>query len=150
MVNEDVIDLFEDASKELIAMHGGDANKALKMAMAYMSGCYKGAMANRSLLSGQEKFITYQIEMNQTFHGVGLVWNILRRFAPENIVSGIMGMRAVADMNGGVFDVPEEVEQQFKDIFQHAKDQGQRMDFEVSKCIAMPELLEKDAGRGAH
>lgn len=67
-------------------------------------------MAARSLLNGQEKYITYQMNMQsgQTFQGVGLIWSILRRHVPENIHTKIKGMRALASMDGGVFDVEEE------------------------------------------
>ena len=37
-----------------------------------------------------------------------MVWNILRRWVPEEICGGILGMRALASMNGGVFDVPDD------------------------------------------
>ena len=61
------------------------------------------------------------MDLQQTFNGVGLVWNILRRFAPENITGKILGMRALASMNGAVFDVPEDKADQFEDIFIHAQ-----------------------------
>lgn len=89
-------------------MSDGDAERALMMALAFMSGCHKEHMANRSLLTGQEKFITFQIDLEHTFNGVGLIWNILRRYLPENITTGIAGMRALVTMNGAVFDVPED------------------------------------------
>ena len=79
-----------------------------------------------------------------------MVWNILRRFAPETIVGEIMGMRALNDMAGAVFDVPEDKATQFEDIFKHAKESGTRMDFDINKCKALPDLLDKDFGRGAH
>ena len=116
------------------------------MALAYMSGCHKGAMTARSLLSGQEKSITYQIEMQNQFNGVGLVWNILRRYVPEVIVGAIMGMRGMADQKGAVFDIPEDKATQFEDIFTHAKESGTRMDFEISKCKTLPELYESGGG----
>jgi len=62
-VNKDLLDLFDDAAKELVEIHDGDQTKALKMALAYMSGCHKGEMTNRSILTGQEKFITYEFTM---------------------------------------------------------------------------------------
>jgi len=34
--------------------------------------------------------------------------NVLRRFVPETVVGGIMGLRTLANMMGGVFDVEEE------------------------------------------
>ena len=45
--------------------------------------------------------------MEQAFNGVGLVWNILRRYAPESIVGNIKGMRGLADSKGACFDVDE-------------------------------------------
>jgi len=58
-VNEAVIEVFEDTAVELIEKYG-DAKKALKYAIAFMSG-HKTALAARSLLSGQEGYITFQI-----------------------------------------------------------------------------------------
>lgn len=58
-VNEKVLPLFSDAADELIALSDGDAKGALLKALAFMSGCHKEALMSRSLLSGQEKCITY-------------------------------------------------------------------------------------------
>lgn len=75
--------MFKDASDDLISLNDGNAEKALQMALAFMSGCHKQNMTNRSLLSGQENFVTFQINLQTTFNGVGLVWNILRRYLPD-------------------------------------------------------------------
>jgi len=107
-VNEKVLPLFNDAADELIALSNGDGKNALMKALAFMSGCHKEAMMSRSLLSGQEKCITFQVDLQTTFNGVGLIWNILRRWIPEETAGSIMGMRALASMNGGVFDVPDD------------------------------------------
>lgn len=64
-------------------------------------------MTKRSLLNGQENCITYQMDLDQTFNGVGLIWNILRRHIPDAITSQIKGMRSLAEKNGAVFDVEE-------------------------------------------
>jgi len=72
-----------------------------------MSGCHKDEMKSRSLLNGQENCITFQMDLNQQFNGVGLIWNILRRYLPENINNNIKGMRALADRTGAAFDVDE-------------------------------------------
>lgn len=142
------MDLFTDAAAELIALQDNDPVKALKMALAFMSGCHKETLTNRSLLSGQENFITYQINLEQTFNGVGLIWNILRRHCPEQMVAGIMGMRALASMQGAVFDLPEDKASSFEDIFEHAQDQGRRLDFDIQRCQALPDLLDKDNFNG--
>lgn len=55
-------------------------------------------------------------------------------------------MRSLASMNGAVFDVPDQQMEQFESIFNHAKESGGRMDFEIEKCITMPELLDNDRG----
>lgn len=147
-VNDDVLDLFEDAATELIALTDGDAKTALKKALAFMSGCHMQQLAARSLLNGTENFITFQMDLNQTFNGVGLVWSVLRRVAPENIVQNIKAMRALADKNGAVFDVEEAQAQQFEDIVAHAKDSGQRMDYDVYRCKNLPDLLDMDKPQG--
>lgn len=62
-VNDDVLHLFDSAADELINSCDGDKRKALKKALAFMSGCHKEALACRSLLNGQENCITYQIDL---------------------------------------------------------------------------------------
>jgi len=63
-VNTQVLPLFEDTAEELIKANGGDAKKALCAALAYLSGNYKSVLESRSLLTGQEKYITCQIKVN--------------------------------------------------------------------------------------
>jgi hypothetical protein len=58
-VSPDVLPMFKDSAKELIALQDGDAEKALQMALAFMSGSGSQTMINRSLLSGQEHFVTF-------------------------------------------------------------------------------------------
>lgn len=106
-VKDDVLPLFDDAADALIAANDGDSRVALLKALAFISGCHKEALGQRSLLTGEEKHITYQLDLQTVLHGVGLVWNILRRVLPEAVVSQLKGMRALAAMNGAVFDVPE-------------------------------------------
>jgi hypothetical protein len=58
-VNDDLLHMFDDAAEELILVCDGDKKKALKKALAFMSGCHKEKLAARSLLNGQEKCITF-------------------------------------------------------------------------------------------
>jgi hypothetical protein len=101
-------------------------------------------MTVRSLLNGQENYITFQMDLQYQAHGVGLIWNVLRRFVPETIVGQILGMRGLASMKGGVFDVPADKAQQFEDIFTHEKDNGRRLDFDLFRCESLPELFDRD------
>lgn len=77
--------------------------------------------------------------MQRTFHGVGLVWNILRRYLSESITGGIKGMRSLASCQGAVFDVEEQYVKEFVDIFEDTKG---KKDFEVYKCQKLPEFYE--------
>jgi hypothetical protein len=66
-VNPDILHLFEDAADTLIEKCGGDMRKALCTSLAYMSGHYKQALTSRSLLTGQENFITIEFKFEQRF-----------------------------------------------------------------------------------
>lgn len=52
-------------------------------------------------------------------------------------------MRAFKDMNGVVFDVPEDNIERFEDIFNHMKSE-RRIDYEIDRAKALPELKEDD------
>lgn len=121
-VADEVLPLFEDGADILIKANGGDAKKALQACLAFMSGHYKQVLTNRSLLTGQENYITFEMKVHQQFFGVSFIWNILRKHAPEQMTEQIRGMRAFKDQMGVVFDVPEEVLERFEDIFNHLKD----------------------------
>jgi hypothetical protein len=56
-----VLSLFKETAKELISKCKGDPERALCTALAYMSGYYKHELASRSLLTGQEKWITAEL-----------------------------------------------------------------------------------------
>lgn len=62
------------------------------------------------------------MKVNQKFYGISFIWNILRKHAPEQMTEQIRGMRSFKDMDGVVFDVPEEIVDRFEDIFNHLKD----------------------------
>lgn len=57
-VNDAVVPLFQDASRQLIEYCGGDAERALSTALAFISGHYKTALMARSLITGAEKMLT--------------------------------------------------------------------------------------------
>jgi hypothetical protein len=71
--------LFEEAADTLISKCENDARKALCTTLAYLSGHYKQALTARSLLTGQENFITIEFKFEQRFQTVSFVWGILRK-----------------------------------------------------------------------
>lgn len=81
--------------------------------------------------------------MDKPFYAVSLVWNVLRRYLPENITSNIKGMKCFKDSTGACFDVSSRDAEKLEDIFEH-ETQGKTVDFQVSRCTALPELKEDD------
>ena len=50
--------------------------------------------------------VTFQMTLEKPFYSVSMVWNVLRRYTPENYVTQVKVMRAFKDMTGACFDVP--------------------------------------------
>jgi len=61
-VDTDVLPSFDETADLLIKQHKGDAKMALKVALAYCSGHYKGVIPGSSLLTGRQGYQT--IKMN--------------------------------------------------------------------------------------
>ena len=72
------------------------------------------------------------------------MWNILRRAVPQSVHEQIRGMRAFKDMDGVVFDVPEDQIDRFEDIFSHMRSE-RRIDYEIERAKALPVLREDDS-----
>jgi ATP-dependent RNA helicase DDX21 len=117
-----VLPFFEDTAELLIEKYGDNSKKALCAVLAYLSGHYKSVLGSRSLLTGQEKCVTFEMKFDQPFNTVSFVWSILRRALPEAIVTSIKGMRMFKDQTGVVFDVPDEFIQRFEDVFTHMQE----------------------------
>lgn len=76
-----------------------------------------------------------------------MVWNVIRRYTPEEIVSQVKVMRAFKDMSGACFDLPEHLASRFEDIFEY-EERERRTDFRVSRAKELPELKEDDNRMG--
>lgn len=103
----------------MIALHKGDIKRALCQTLALLSGHHKEEMQARSLLTGTEDCVTFQLTMDKPFYAVSLVWNVLRRYLPENITSNIKGMKCFKDNTGACFDVLASDTERLCDIFEH-------------------------------
>jgi hypothetical protein len=95
-VNQDITYLFTEAAETLIKKYN-DPIKALSTTLAYMSGHYKHALLSRSLLTGQEHCVTFEIKFEQKFMAISYVWGVMRKFLTEDIHSNIRGMRMFKD-----------------------------------------------------
>ena len=108
-VNDAVLPLFEETATALIAQNGGSSEKALCIALAYISGHYKAALNARSLITGQDRMITVKLESNQQGRlSVSNVYSILRRFWPPALIDSVRTMRGMRNQAGAVFDLYED------------------------------------------
>jgi len=108
-VHDDVLPMFIETAKALIRQKGGDAEKALCTALAYISGNYKVVMQARSLITGQDRMITVKLESTQQGRlSVENVNAILRRFWPPTIIDSVRTMRGMKSGAGAVFDMYED------------------------------------------
>ena len=65
------------------------------------------------MLSSLEGFITLSLEGDIMIRSAGYMWNVLRKFFPENLIDCIKGMTMLATNKGVIFDIPTKN----KDIF---------------------------------
>ena len=106
-VHDDVLPTFEDAADLMIEQEDGDAKRALCKTLALLSGHHKSVLEARSMLNGQEGMVTFQMIFEKPFFSVSMVWNVIKRYCPEDIHTNVKVMRAFKDMSGACFDVPD-------------------------------------------
>ena len=146
-VNEDVLYLFEDLAKVLIDNHDGNAEKALQIALAYCSGHYKHKLTSKSLLNGQEGFITVKLSSQRGRFGPNNAYTVLRKYWEPRVGDNVRNMKAIKDGSGVVFDMRSENFEAFMDNYARLKETGERIDFDVVKCADLPDL-EDEFGYG--
>ena len=146
-VSDEVLPLFAETAKALIREKGGDAEKALCTALAYISGNFKCAMQARSLITGQDRMITVKLESTASGRlSVTNIYSILRRFWPANLIESVRSMRGMKSGSGACFDLYEDQIARFMDNWTHLQTaEAGRLDFDVSRCTELPEL-DEDAG----
>ena len=149
-VHDDVLPIFRATAQALIKQKGGDAEKALCTALAYISGHYKAALNSRSLITGQDRMTTVKLESTQSGRlSTDNVHAILRRFWPPQIAEAVRSMRGMQSGSGAIFDLYEDQYGRFMDCWKHLQQQeAGRLDFEVGMCKELPELDESTADSG--
>ncbi|CAM6000982.1 unnamed protein product [Sphagnum balticum] len=83
----------------------GDPTKALAKALAFISGNTE-RIPQRSLLNSSDGYITYCLKSPGEFTAMGYVFNFLRNFLPEKVISEIKGMKKFGK-NAAAFDVAD-------------------------------------------
>lgn len=141
-VDESVLSFFKDTAEHLIETKG--ALKAVSLALAYISRTTE-KIKKRSLLTGQEHFVTYDLQTNEEFRGVSYIWGILRRLLPQDITDAIKGMRMYNDRKGAVFDVPEEHADRVVELYDNEKDARRNMTYTLEVAKELPDLFESEA-----
>jgi ATP-dependent RNA helicase DDX21 len=142
-VDESVLTLFEDTAQFLIDSKG--ALKAVCLALAYISGTTE-KVKKRSLLTGQELFVTYELKTDIEFRGVSYVWGILRKLFPQDLTDAIKGMRMYNDRKGAVFDIPEELVERCCDLYKNEMAERRSMSYTLDIARELPDLFETDMG----
>ena len=146
-VEDKVLPIFEDAADTLVEAEGGDIKRALIKTLALLSGHHKAVLQDRSLLNAQENMVTFKLVLERPFYSVSMVWNVIRKYVPDQISSQVRVMRAFKDMTGACFDVPSDYAQRFEDIFKYEESE-RRCDFKMCRAKELPELKEDDRMMG--
>lgn len=135
--------MFESYAEELIALCDGDPKIAVAKALGFISGV--SSMTARSLLNGEENFITYQLNLGpvKTYRGqgIGRIWSVIknRMNVPPKIHEQIMRMRTFKDNTGAVFDVRSQDAEEFEAAYKSVEDPN----FSVEVCKSLPNLYEE-------
>ena len=146
-VSDDVLNLFKETAEQLVDSKG--AVKAVSLALAYISGTTQ-KLKKRSLLTGQEHFVTFDMQTNEEFRGISYVWGILRRIMAQSIVDSIKGMRMYNNKKGAVFDVPEEHSDSIVELYQNEMDSRRSMSYTLKIAEELPDLFEYEEPVGTN
>jgi ATP-dependent RNA helicase DDX21 len=138
-----VLDKFDETSELLISQQNGDVKKSLKIALAYCSGHYKQSVPTRSLLTGKDRMVTIQMNVEQ---GKQLTQDqaktIIQKYWAPKMAEQITYMKSFSDGSGVVFDLKSIDGESFVENYKHLKEtqDSRRVDFNVQFCSTLPPL----------
>lgn len=138
-VGDDALPLFEETADLLIKEFG--EKKALLLTLAYISGNLN-KIKKRSLLSGTEGYVTYQLDTSSDFRSVSYVWGILRRLMDPEDVEQIRQMRCYKNYKGAAFDIPEKVIPRFEAAYEKEKERARYMSYTIKRAQELPDLKD--------
>ncbi|RMX50101.1 hypothetical protein pdam_00002942 [Pocillopora damicornis] len=132
-ISPDVVEKFRDFAQALVEKLG--AVEALAAALAHISNTKE--IKSRSLITGEEGFITYLLKSRLEMSGTGFIWKALETF-PE-IKRHVRNMRLCQDSMGVVMDVPDHLE----DLMGVENLLKERRISAVEKISELPELRQR-------
>ena len=138
-ITTSALPLFADAAKELIESMGPE--KALSLALAKIAGATTD-IKNRSMLTGNEGFVTYELQLDKEAHSLSYVWNILRNSYPEHLHREIRNMRMYKDSTGVAFDVPDPLCGELDDIYAQHLRKERYICYQLRVAKELPQLKE--------
>ncbi|CAH9094300.1 unnamed protein product [Cuscuta epithymum] len=139
-ISDSVIPAFKEAAEDLLNSSDLSPADLLAKALAKASGYTE--IKSRSLLTSMENCVTLHLESGRPFYSPSFVYNVLKRFLPEEVAESINGLTLTADGKGAVFDVSTEDVQTFLEGAKKSYDTT----LEVVKVL--PPLQEREQTRG--
>ncbi|RAL49988.1 hypothetical protein DM860_017777 [Cuscuta australis] len=105
-MSDSVIPPFKDAAEHLLKTSALSPADLLAKALAKAVGYTE--IKSRSLLTSLENCVTLHLQSGRPVYSPSFVYNVLRRFLPEETAESIKGLTLTADGKGAVFDVSTE------------------------------------------
>ena len=138
-IHESSISNFKTEADNLLSEY--EPQELVSRLLAFLSG-QTSEMKSKSLLCGAEGFVTYKIEMTNSFNSASYCWSCLRKILPQSIIEKVKGMRTYKNMMGGVFDIDEKDSKEVEMSIKNYKNPNPG--FTISKCETLPELTGMD------
>lgn len=138
-IDEGVAAMFTKSAQALIEEFG--AENSIARLFAYVSG-HTEKMKSRSVICGAEGWVTYIVKCTAKFNHVGYMWSLFKRIIPEEIKNKIRGLKPFKNMDGCVFDFPEEGHKDFENIIFNDKLHG--TSYTLSQTDTLPELVDEE------
>lgn len=140
-VNEEVLELFKESATRLILDKG--ALNAVSTALAYLSGAAQ-SFKKRSLITGEEGYVTMQLITDSPFMNGQYIHDILRRIIPRDNGYRYEQLQFHADNTGAVFDIPTQFVKDFKQKYNQDISNDFNKYYKIEEASQIPELTHRN------
>lgn len=131
-VSNEQIKWMLPSARKLIADKG--AEEAVAAALFAATGLKKSMKMSRSLLTGQDAYVTINVETSHPVHSLTFIWSLLRRYFDHSVCDDVKGMRLRKDSMGAVCDIPASAREQVEAFGE---------DSEISLATELPDIVER-------